>query len=284
MLREHNLAQTNPELCREWSEKNFPFTPEDETADSDDHVWWKCDKGHEWQARIRNRTGNLTGCPYCNSHVLLPGFNDLATKYPDIAAEWSEKNLPLMPSDVMPGSNRYVWWKGKCGHEWQEVISSRTGHEIKNCPVCFRAPLEPGVNDLATEYPEIAAMWSDRNKPLEPSMIRASYRKALWWNCPDCGNEYQGQIRTQIFYKKCPYCRGIKVKRGFNDLATTHPEIAAEWDQKNNGNLTPAEYTAQSMKYARWICRCGCRWGSPIHARTMEGRQCPECGGKGEHE
>ena len=283
MLSDQNLAQTEPELASEWSERNFPFTPEYETPDSDDRVWWKGKCGHEWFARIRNRTSvRRTGCPYCTSHVLLPGFNDLATKRPDVAAEWSEKNLPLKPSDVMPGSPRKVWWKGKCGHEWQEMINNRTGREKKGCPVCYKAPLEPGVNDLATEYPEVAALWSVRNKPLEPTMIRASYKKQLWWKCPVCGNEYKGQIRTQKFYAACPICRGVIVKRGINDLATTHPKIAAEWDPENNGNLTPAEYTAQSKKFARWICRCGCKWGSTIYARTMEGKKCPECGGKEE--
>lgn len=284
MLREHNLAQTNPELCREWSERNFPFTPEDETAVSEDRVWWKCEKGHEWQTMIRNRTGNQTGCPYCTSHKLLAGFNDLATKRPDIAAEWSERNLPLTPSEVMPGSERKVWWKGKCGHEWQESVGSRTASELRGCPLCYKAPLEPGVNDLATEYPEIAALWSDKNLPLLPSMIRASYKKALWWKCPDCGQEYQGRIRTVRFYRDCPVCRGIQVRTGINDLKTTHPEIAAEWDPENNGNLKPTDYTAKSLKYANWICRCGCRWGSTIYARAVEGKQCPECGGRKDYE
>ena len=284
MLREHNLAQTCPELSGEWSERNFPFTPEDVTAAFRDRVWWKGKCGHEWQASVVNRSTNLTGCPYCSSHKLLPGFNDLATKCPDVAAGWSEKNLPLTPSDVMPGSSRLVWWKGKCGHEWQATVGSQTGTERRGCPICYKAPLEPGVNDLATEYPELAAQWSEKNLPLEPSMIRASYGKQLWWICPECGNEFRGQVRTQIFYRKCPYCRGTQVKRGFNDLATTHPEIAKEWDPKKNGNLTPAEFTAQSMKYARWICRCGCRWGSTIYGRTSGTERCPKCGGKEEHE
>ena len=31
---------------------------------------------------------------------MLAGFNDLATLLPDIAAEWSDRNYPLLPTQV----------------------------------------------------------------------------------------------------------------------------------------------------------------------------------------
>ena len=37
----------------------------------------------------------------------LVGFNDLATLLPDIAAEWSEKNLPLKPDEVNVKASYY---------------------------------------------------------------------------------------------------------------------------------------------------------------------------------
>ena len=58
------------------------------------------------------------GCPYCAGRRLLRGFNDLATKFPDVAAEWSEKNLPQKADDVLAFSNQKAWWQGKCGHEY----------------------------------------------------------------------------------------------------------------------------------------------------------------------
>ena len=50
---------------------------------------WRCEKGHEWEAAVKSRTINRTGCPYCSHNKVLAGFNDLATLLPDIAAEWS---------------------------------------------------------------------------------------------------------------------------------------------------------------------------------------------------
>ena len=45
--------------------------------------------------------------------------NSLAEVHPELVSEWSEKNLPLTPDDITFGSNKKVWWKGACGHEWK---------------------------------------------------------------------------------------------------------------------------------------------------------------------
>ena len=49
--------------------------------------------------------------------------NSLAAVHPELIAEWSEKNLPLTPDSITFGSNKKVWWKGACGHEWTAVLS-----------------------------------------------------------------------------------------------------------------------------------------------------------------
>ena len=45
--------------------------------------------------------------------------NSLAEVRPELVPEWSEKNLPLKPDEITFGSNKKVWWRGACGHEWQ---------------------------------------------------------------------------------------------------------------------------------------------------------------------
>ncbi|WP_243022558.1 zinc-ribbon domain-containing protein [Clostridium sp. AF21-20LB] len=85
---------------------------------------WRCEKGHEWEAAVKSRTINRTGCPYCSHNKVLAGFNDLATLLPDIAAEWSDRNYPLLPTQVTVFANRKAWWKCKdCGREWNTLMS-----------------------------------------------------------------------------------------------------------------------------------------------------------------
>lgn len=61
---------------------------------------WVDEFGHGWQAQVNNRT-NGDGCPVCAGQKVLPGFNDLATTNPVLAAQWHPThNAPLTPRDV----------------------------------------------------------------------------------------------------------------------------------------------------------------------------------------
>ena len=52
--------------------------------------------------------------------------NCLSSVHPELIVEWSKKNLPLTPDDITFGSNKIVWWKGSCGHEWQTSVKARS--------------------------------------------------------------------------------------------------------------------------------------------------------------
>lgn len=52
--------------------------------------------------------------------------NSLEIMFPEVAKQWSTHNFPLLPKDVSYGSNKKVWWRGECGHEWQASPHSRT--------------------------------------------------------------------------------------------------------------------------------------------------------------
>ena len=59
----------------------------------------------------------------------------IAFLFPVIANEWhSSKNDLLLADYFTPGSGRKVWWKGNCGHEWQDSIIHRT--RGRGCPQC----------------------------------------------------------------------------------------------------------------------------------------------------
>ena len=102
---------------------------------------------------------------------LIVGQNDLATVNPDLAAEWHPtKNNCLRPTQVTAGSNRKVWWKGTCGHEWEAVIGNRS--RGIGCPHCSKRHVVEGVNDLFTVNPSLAAEWHPtKNGRLRPMQI-----------------------------------------------------------------------------------------------------------------
>jgi Zn finger protein HypA/HybF involved in hydrogenase expression len=135
---ENDLESYSPELAEQWDrEKNGALSPAQVSVFSNRRVWWKCSKGHEWQAKISDRVTKRSDCPYCTNRKVLAGFNDLKTVEPLVAAQWHpEKNDPLEPSMVLPGSTKRVWWRCTDCHEWKAVIYSRTGAQKCGCPVC----------------------------------------------------------------------------------------------------------------------------------------------------
>lgn len=115
----YNYCQTNGrvELLKEWNaEKNLPLTPRYVSYGSHRKVWWQCGQSHEWQAVVKSRVSG-TGCPVCTNRTLLPGVNDLATVYPNIAAQWDPiLNGTLTPEMVTAGSHKKIWWQCPDGH------------------------------------------------------------------------------------------------------------------------------------------------------------------------
>ncbi|MDP6049225.1 MAG: zinc-ribbon domain-containing protein [Candidatus Bathyarchaeota archaeon] len=53
----------HPGLAKEWHPtRNGNLTPEQVTPRNNRKVWWRCSRGHEWDAKIQSRTRG-TGCP-----------------------------------------------------------------------------------------------------------------------------------------------------------------------------------------------------------------------------
>jgi len=270
-----SLTEKAPFLIAEWSVKNQPLTPDDVSFGSNKIVWWHGICGHEWQASIKSRaTGKQTGCPFCSGHRVLKGFNDLETRFPDVAKEWSERNKPLCPDQISAFANRKVWWRGACGHEWQAFISDRSsGH---SCPYCKDHKLLIGFNDFQTLHPDLAIEWSEQND-IQPSAIPEKKLMAAWWKCSSCGGEYRAWITSRLAGSKCPYCSNRKVEVGVNDLATTDPEIAAEWVYEKNGGSTPQTVMRFSRQEYWWHSPCGHEWKAKISDRTIDHIRCSKC-------
>lgn len=136
-MYDNNLVAVNPELAKEWHPtKNGNLLPQMVTAGSKKKVWWNGTCGHEWEAQVNSRNHGH-GCPFCTGKKVLPGFNDLFSTHPILAAEWHPtKNGELMPTMISSGTERKVWWKGYCGHVWEASPKSRRNGN--GCPICSK--------------------------------------------------------------------------------------------------------------------------------------------------
>ena len=265
------------DLLAEWdSERNLPLTPETVSRGSKRRVFWRCANGHSWQAAVHTRSGSGTGCPYCSGRLPVPGETDLATRYPDLAAEWHPtKNGDLTPSDVLPGSHRLVWWQCPHGHEWRAQIKSRVSGA--GCPVCSNRALLRGVNDLVTNNPELARQWHPtKNGDLTPADVVPGTRRKVWWVC-DKGHEWRAAVSARVNGSGCPVCTSKKIVPGINDLASQYPAVAKEWHPTKNGSLTPEQVAPASNKKVWWICDKGHEYQATVASRTQRNGGCPYC-------
>ena len=130
----------------------------------------------------------------------------LASVHPELIPEWSEKNLPLTPDKITFGSNKRVWWKGACGHEWETSVKARSKGE--KCPICSGARVIEGINDLATLKPLLAQEWSKKNK-LKPTEVSvASHMKDFDVFIAQDGQTYRYLINNANFES---YIKVVKV-------------------------------------------------------------------------
>ena len=284
-MEKQSLSSKFPEIAKEWHPtKNGDLCPDNVTPKSGKKVWWFGKCGHEWQAVISHRTDGQ-GCPICSNHKLLSGFNDLATKYPNLATEWHPvKNGQLTPRDVFPMSNKKVWWLGKCGHEWQVAISCRTKGN-NGCPICSGYIIEPGINDLQTINPELASEWDyKKNSGLSPANVSPNAHKKVWWICPQCGNQWSADIHHRNTGVGCPVCgrktaTDTRIENALlsgNSLSITNPLIASEWHPTKNGTIRPETVLPNSNVSVWWLCKKGHEWQALISSRNA-GAGCPYC-------
>lgn len=207
---QNDLAALYPRLAAQWHPlKNGALRPDLVLASTARRVWWRCEKGHEWQARVKDRI-NGTGCPICCGQKVEEGVNDLASRYPVLAAQWNlTANGKLRPQQVAVSSNRRVWWRCERGHEWQASIYSRTRDQT-GCPYCANRKVFAGFNDLATLEPELAKQWHPTlNGTLTPEDVTAGNRRKVWWVCPE-GHVWKTAVFARTGQRRtgCPVCAG----------------------------------------------------------------------------
>lgn len=308
----NDLETTHPKLAKQWHPtKNGKLKPINFSAGSNKKVWWylpyddsKTGKhfDFEWEDTIVHRSEGRN-CPYISGKALFIGYNDLATTHPELAKEWHPtKNHGLTPSDVSAGMNKKVWWllpyddpiSGKhFDFEWEANINNRA-NKSADCPFLNNTAVWPGFNDLLTRRPSLAAQWHPRkNGKLLPSHVLEYSMNNVWWylpyDDPKTGKHFDFEWQARIAYRTadntgCPYISGKAVFEGFNDLSTTHPELAKEWHFEKNQSLKPTNVTAGSNKKVWWQLpytdpktgeQYTFEWKASIIDRTYNNAGCP---------
>lgn len=203
-----------PCLIEEWDfNKNNDLDVSKVYSHSRKYVWWKCGYGHEWQARVFNRTSkNPTNCPYCRRQK-LEYKDSLYFHYPDVVKEWDYVKNLISPKEVLPGSTYKAYWKCKYNHTWKAQVYHRVNGT--KCPQCY-VYKRSGVlfvdiaGDLLEEY-------SKENKFDLGKLTKGSQKKALWL-CSVCNHEWEARVKDRVRGTGCPKCYNKRRRERFKDL------------------------------------------------------------------
>ena len=200
-LEEWCIRNNRLDLLKEWDyDANENLTPKNVNICYTTPVHWilpyddPISEKHfdfKWEALILNRCKGHK-CPYLSNQQIWPGFNDLATRNPELAKQWHPtKNNGLLPTDVSDKSNKVVWWyypyddpitRKHFDFEWQASVCSRSDNIT--CPFLYNK-VWPGFNDLATRNPELAKQWHPtKNNGLLPTDVSEQSNKMVWWYYP----------------------------------------------------------------------------------------------------
>jgi hypothetical protein len=258
----NDLNKTHPRIAKEAN----GWDPTKYFAGSPKKLSWRCPEGHIYEATIVNRSSHESGCPICSGRITKEGFNDLATRFPQVAIEAFEWD----PSKVASSSHQVKSWICPRKHIYKATIAHRTSKDLRGCPICAGKQLLIGYNDLASKFPEIAK----EADGWDPKSFTAGIDTKLNWKC-NSGHHYTASVgsRTNLG-TGCPVCANMQVLTGFNDLQTKNPLIAAEaygWD-------TSIVLAGSKLKL-KWKCPEGHIYTASVTNRTSaKPTGCPKCG------
>ena len=282
---ENSLLTINPNLAKEWDyEKNGKLLPSMLGASSSQKVWWKCPNCQNSWKQSPNLRKTSGYCPKCSKERFILRENDFASKYPELIQEWNYEKNEKKPNMYKNTSNEKVWWKcSKCNYEWEDEIFNINDKKINNintiCPICRRKETKRGIEiNILEKYPEISKEWDyEKNKNIDIKRVKNLHKLKVFWIC-NKGHSYESLILNRIRNNTgCPYCSNQKLLEGFNDFATTNPELAKEWNYEKNYPLVPTQIISGGKVKYWWKClKCNYEWNAQISSRK-QGGGCPKC-------
>ncbi len=288
----HKYVTSDPKLIKEWDYQKNIISPDKVTLFSSKKRWFLCENGfknHSYDAVVADKYRDLTSCPYCSNRKVLKGFNDLATKRPDLLIDWDYENNEKTPFEITAGSKYLANWEcHTCGYKWKATVSSRVnGNGCKQCAKKRRVETASRLRiirrgSFADKYPDLLLDYDYENNP-SPNDLSPGSKIKVRWICHVCGEKWESPIYSRGGGGQgCPKCAKEQMKASANrtnvrkigSLASAYPELLSEWNFDRN-ECDPNEIPYTSHKVVCWKCsKCGREWENSVRNRTIHKQGC----------
>jgi hypothetical protein len=265
---EYNFATLHPELLSQWDHSKNPKSPSLYLPQSNKPVWWKCERGHEWQAPVYRRTGGA-GCPSCTNQT---SKNELRI-YTELAAVFANvlhrQKLDGVEVDVyLPDFRLAIEYDGKFWHHELAQKDQLKHDHLASLGVKLLRVREAPLPKLQA-HDIIIPMGSFLNKGTMDQLV------SLF----DPGSAYLKEVQFVAEKIYLTYLEFFPSPFPENSLAKVNPELAKEWHPHKNSPLTPENFTQSAKPKVWWQCSHGHEWKAAIYSRNIGGHSCPYCSG-----
>jgi hypothetical protein len=251
------------------------FSPLAEFPGSKEPWLVRCPKGHECKIRFDRIDSNEQLCDKCR-------HPSLAQTHPHLKEWWDlDANKELRFEDLSKGSEQVVVWKCPLGHSPKASVYTMTSADGPRCGVCRGRQIVRGVNDLASQSPEVAALWDSQSNKIGADAVYYGSMQTFFWRCSR-GHRYErspfDQRRSILRGADgCRFCRNTAVWEGDNDLLTVAPHLVKDYLRGKNP-VPPSKIGAFTSKKVMWQCSKKHQpWSAPVNRRTRKNTGCAVC-------
>ncbi len=271
---EKSLLMVNPKLVEEWHPtKNNDLDPSKIYPNAKKLVWWKCRKGHEYQAYVYSRN-NGTGCSLCQKelHSSFPEkclFFYLLKHFHDTKSNYKADFLNNMELDIyIPSLNIGFEYDGD---KWHTDLK----HDIEKNMLC---------ENNKTKLVRIR----EKCCPID----KKNYNYVSYFHLKDYSKKELNKVIAKILNTLGILNVNVDIERDTlqiinllekqtkeNSITTQYPFLSKEWDYDKNKDIKPDVFTPGSPTKVWWICSNGHSYPASI-AHRVEGNGCPYCAGK----
>lgn len=272
------LAAVNPTLAEQWHPtQNGALTPHSVTGGSGRKAWWRCARGHEWQARVYARHALGNGCPDCSgigtSVLEIRVYSELKALFGDV--KWRGKvhgieiDLLLPEFNVAVEIDGYIWHKDR---EWKDLekaaVARKHGIKLIRLRQTPLKQIEPWDVAYSPSEPELRVLHrlvdvlSDQCSDGELAVRVADYKR-------------QRVLLADASFRKL--VANLPTPPEEESLAHAFPKISKEWNYEKNAPLTPEMFLPFSDKKVWWTCEASGHEYEARIAKRSTGRGCPIC-------
>lgn len=280
VVPETSLATNFPDLASQWHPtKNGKLTPDKVTTGSNRKVWWRCNKGHVWQAIINDRVRKNYGCRICagrsTSLLEMRLFTELRTIFAD--ARWRSKVSGFEVDLLLPSRNIGIEADGSYWHREKLESDLNKNQLVKEAGLKLIRLRERPLPSLSPSDIEYSSQDSDLK------VIHSLLDRILEMdNTPETLaviNAYKarGHLVAEPYFRKL--AANLPAPPFENSLASINPDLAKEWNYEKNIPLTPEMFLPKSKRKVWWRCGAkGHEYAAGIGDRA-NGNGCPYCRG-----